>query len=250
MMVIEYLLNALKQTLLILAYGVLPYIVFALFMQWCANAIRKRLASLIGVKRYVYLTAPGVVVHELGHALFCPLFRHRIVEMKFFSPQPDGTLGYVNHRYDPGSRFQRIGNFFIGTGPIWLGLAVLYLVSLLLLPANIYGASGSIRAFLSAFFSLAFWSRWQSWLWLYLFLSVGSHVTLSPPDIRGAGDGAMALIVTVLIFELLFSWCAGLNVRCLHGLHGLWCGTLGPMTAVVGIMLLFSLILVVFKRGN
>ena len=215
MVIVEYLLQITKQFLLILAIGLLPYLIFALLMQKISNSIRIRLASLLTLKGYIYITAPGVMLHELSHAFFCILFRHKIVEMKLFSPEEDGTLGYVNHRYNPQSRFHRIGNFFIGTGPIWGGVFMLWLISsLLLAPGTLNFKLGPIDSFfhfLRQLCSVVFWCRWQSYLWLYLVLTISSHVTLSKPDLSGAKEGAFTLIATVFFFELLFGWCHTLN---------------------------------------
>src|SRR6185437_12024785 len=95
--------------------------------------IRNRAAWVLNFDAYTTLTAPGVAIHELGHAFFCLIFRHKIVKMKLFSPQSDGTLGYVQHSYNPASTYQKFGNFFIGTGPIWFGTLLVYLIARLTL---------------------------------------------------------------------------------------------------------------------
>ena len=92
-----YLLDALKYSALILLYGVVPWLLLALVMQFISVSLRRSLANIFGVSLYILLTAPGVAVHELGHALFCIIFRHKIEDMKLFSPEEDGTLGYVSH---------------------------------------------------------------------------------------------------------------------------------------------------------
>ena len=107
-------------------------------------------------------------------------------------------LGYVNHSYNPKSFYQRIGNFFIGTGPIWFGIAVLCFVSWLLLPNEMN---------ISNFFSMNFWGRWQYYVWLYFALTIASHITLSPPDLVGATDGGVAILTTALLCFLLLGWC-------------------------------------------
>ena len=72
----------------------------------------------------------GTPIHELGHALFCVIFRHRITKIEFFKPDPvSGTLGYVEHKWNRHNLWQVLGNFFIGVGPVILGCAVLFAVS-------------------------------------------------------------------------------------------------------------------------
>ena len=195
---ISYIGMAVWHTVLFILVGVLPWIVIAFIMQLLSNSIRKSLAKIFGIQGYIYLTCPGVMVHEIGHALFCVIFRHKIVEMKLFSPEEDGTLGYVNHSYNPNSFYQRIGNFFIGTGPIWFGIIVLCFVSWMLLPNEMN---------IGNFFSAAFWGRWQSYIWLYLALTIASHITLSPPDLKGAADGGITILTTSALAFLLFGWC-------------------------------------------
>lgn len=252
MIVFEYLWQVIKQTLMVLAIGFIPYLIYALLMQKISNSIRNRLVSLLGLKGYIYITAPGVMIHELSHAFFCILFRHKIVEMKLFSPEEDGTLGYVNHRYNPDNKFQRIGNFFIGTGPVWGGIFILWVITLLLLPSGIlnysHGIVDSFFNFLGHIFSVTFWTRWQSYLWLYLILTISSHITLSPPDLAGAREGASTLIASVFFFELLLGWSKSLNASVENVLYqNLTCAA-----SILGVFLIltlfFAIILSIFIR--
>jgi hypothetical protein len=182
------------------------------------------------VDAYTYLTAPGVAIHELGHAFFCLLFRHRIVKMKLFSPQSDGTLGYVQHAYNPKSAYQKIGNFFIGTGPIWFGTMIVYLIARFILtsqatghgvPPNAHdttpGSAGDMVAAIAivvrdawAVFndlvqSLPGWG-WVSIVAIYFVFCIGSHITLSRPDIDGAANGFFLFVAAVLLFNLITLW--------------------------------------------
>ena len=76
----------------------------------------------------------GTPIHELAHAAMCLVFFHKIEEMKLFQIGDDGTLGYVNHSYNPRNLYQRVGNYFIGIAPIILGGVVLLLGMKYLMP--------------------------------------------------------------------------------------------------------------------
>lgn len=236
---INYIGQALWQTILFLLIGVLPWLAVAFVMQLLSNSIRKSLAKIFGIQGYIYLTAPGVMIHEIGHAVFCLIFRHKIVEMKLFSPEEDGTLGYVNHSYNPNSFYQRIGNFFIGTGPIWFGVAVLSLISWLLLPNEMQ---------ISDFFSLNFWGRWQSYIWLYLALTISSHITLSPPDLAGSVDGGIAIMATALMGFLLLGWCGDWENEIIEFLKNMFLSSLSIFSFIIILLFIFSVICKVLSR--
>ena len=229
---ISYIGMAVWHTVLFILVGVLPWIVIAFIMQLLSNSIRKSLAKIFGIQGYIYLTCPGVMVHEIGHALFCVIFRHKIVEMKLFSPEEDGTLGYVNHSYNPNSFYQRIGNFFIGTGPIWFGIVVLCFVSWMLLPNEMN---------IGNFFSAAFWGRWQSYIWLYLALTIASHITLSPPDLKGAADGGITILTTSALAFLLFGWCGEWEEQIIDFLQNLFISSFQFTLSFIILLLFMSI---------
>lgn len=184
----------------------------------------------------VYLTGwIGTPVHELGHAFFCLLFGHRIIEMKLFDPNnEDGTLGYIQYSYNKTSIYQRIGLFFIGAGPIIFGSLVLYLLIAVCLPVQpqISGIvnptdfagtdvmywikllgklfSGGIQI-VSGIFSLANLSVLSFWVFLYLSFCISSHMQLSPPDLRSMFSGLLTILLILLIVNLLIMF-VGLNV--------------------------------------
>ncbi len=230
MAILDYLLYGIVATLKQLVWVLGAPMVLALMMQGVTHLVRTRSARLMGAKPFYYFTAPGTVLHELSHALFCVLFGHRITAMKLFQAGDDGTLGYVEHSWNPKSRYQKIGNFFIGTGPIWIGSLAIYLSAHLLLSGPVFAPLQQIQLHDAAFsggsaslatFGLvgsALWdilrhmlswehvTRWQSYLFLYLVFAVGSHVTLSPPDLKGAWKGMVALLVVLLLFNWATLW--------------------------------------------
>ena len=69
----------------------------------------------------------------------CVLFRHKIVATQFFpTDTSQGALGYVQHQYNHKSVYQRIGNFFIGIGPIISGITALILLMRYFVPDSYF----------------------------------------------------------------------------------------------------------------
>lgn len=232
---INEILNFIKNVV-ITTFGHLAWLlglilIFGLILYLLALFTRRSFVKSSGPKLDIIFTGwIGTPVHELGHALFCILFRHRIVEMKLYDPNPqDGSLGYVNHSYNPKSRYQNIGNFFIGIGPILFGAFVLYALFYYLLPdlkgvftavetkgaavasglqtGSWLGVYEALRdtsiLFIRQVFNPGNFATWQFWVFLYLSICVASHMELSPPDIKGAKSGLISLILLLLFFNLI-----------------------------------------------
>lgn len=211
MFILDYLRDVLIWTGQLLWAILGPFLLTALLMQLSSHLLRSGFVKLFGLKAFVYLLAPGVMVHELGHALFCFPFRHRIVEMKLFSPQKDGTLGWVNNVYDPSSYWAQIGNFFIGTGPVWLGLTVLYFLTYWLLPVERFNGQGlspldAADRFMEEVVLCNEAMGFQWFIWAYLALAIGANINLSPPDFEGAWIGFCFIVITVFAVCLVSGW--------------------------------------------
>ena len=200
----NYLTESVWNGILLLATGLIPMGLVVFLMQECSRSIRQWLISCFGRRGFIYLTMPGVVIHELSHLFFCLIFQHKIVKVNLFSPQEDGTLGMIQHSYDSRNIFQRIGNFFIGSAPVWGGMLAMCLFSRLLLPDSLF--SGDPVARLAEFCSISLWHCWQSWLWLYLMLTIGSHISLSDADFHSVADGIGFLVLLLLVFCVLLGW--------------------------------------------
>ena len=168
--------------------------------------------------------AIGTPIHELSHALFCLIFGHKIVELRLYTPRdPSGTLGYVSHSYHKRNLWHRIGNFFIGVGPLIGGSAVLLLLMWLLVPnasealfdtalgsavandlAAIPSAIGE-RAWgvLSALFLPENFSAWQWYLFLILAIPIVLHMKISGADLKSGLIGFLFLAGIWLVCDLL-----------------------------------------------
>jgi len=259
-----------KQLLIVLG----PLLLLAWVLQLLSRYVRSHAAAVIGRDVYTYLTAPGVMVHELGHVFFCILFRHKIVKVRLFKPDRNGTLGVVEHGYNPRNPYQLVGNFFIGTGPIWFGSAVVYLLTRFLLGYGVTEPAGA--AVSAAHASLTNWAgaqvvlgqvaaaTWQLftcllqpsmlssvrfWVFVYLVFCIGSHITLSPPDIHGASRGLFALVLLLLLFNLLTLWMGtGYSTRACDWLVGCCVVLYAALLFVVGLNLALACLMFVLWR--
>ncbi len=238
-----YIQESLQNAVRIMLFCLVPWLTVALLMQLLSSMLRSLLARKIGTMTYVYLTAPGVMVHELSHAGFCLLFGHTITGLQLFSPQNDGTLGYVTHNYDPRNLYHQIGNFFIGTGPIWGGATLIWLLSCILLPEPVTASGKSIPlqmlGFMKMFFTLDFWTSRQGWLWLYLAFTISLHITLSPLDLKGALAGFCFLLFLIVFGCLGFGWCGNWEAVLIYGV----------LMAFGAVLPLFVLALMVLLTG-
>lgn len=185
----------------------------------------------------------GTPIHELGHLLMCYIFRHKITKLKLFSLKAkDGTLGYVNHRWNSKSLYQNIGNFFIGMGPIFSGTAALIIGMHLLLPKSFSRVAGYLTlepaqpnqyilakiftltaGLFKSIFSVQNLLSLNFWIYFALAIAISSHIALSKEDLKGAGRGLITIFTFILLVNLvalvlnanfsgLFADILGLNV--------------------------------------
>jgi hypothetical protein len=201
-------------------------LIFGLLLYFLSRSTRKAFSNSGHNQLDIYFTGwIGTPVHEMGHAVFCILFGHRITDIKLYSPNSeDETLGYVKHSFNSKNFYQRIGNFFIGTGPILFGSFVLYLLILFCLPnyrqiseiiskadmtdSGIFDLIKNTGRMLSTGTSLLFnifspenFGKPIFWLFIYLTFCISSHMQLSPSDLKTMGTG----ILTILLFFLMIN---------------------------------------------
>ncbi len=187
----------------------------------------------------------GTITHELGHAIFCLIFRHKITAIKLFDPDPEtGTLGYVAHSYNSRSVYQVMGNFFIGIGPILLGTAIISLLSYLLLGINPFTLANSLSFtpgqiyswdtvmqisqilwtssadLFSQVFSWRNLATWQLYAFIYLAFAIGSSIRLSPPDIKTTLKGLGVILILIFIFNLATVWTGDFTSNIIVGTVG------------------------------
>ncbi len=210
-------------------------IIFGFILYVLSSITRRIFAKTLGSKTEVYITGwIGTPIHELSHALFCLIFRHKINDIKLFNTKSD-TIGYVLHSYDSRSWYQQMGNFFIGVGPIIMGTLIVYLLFIILAPElkrNIfeiptlkyeqifnsdilsilyYSVSNifvyTYNIFVNIIKNVIEYSSFKSitfWIFLYLSISIASHMELSPADISHAYKGMIVIFALSLILNTFF----------------------------------------------
>lgn len=204
-----------------------------------SGAIARRACALVG--RPAYLAALGgvsTVLHEGAHALCCLLFRHRVDEVVWFDPRAQGgALGYVRHRWDRRSLYQRVGNLFIGLAPLLAGAALIVLGARLLLGAD---------ADLARLRPL----EWRFWAFVYLTLCAGGAMRLSASDLRGAGAGLAVLAALLFAANVCVDWALDLRAPAVFAAaRRLYAPALAGLALVLPLNLAVWLALVVAERG-
>jgi hypothetical protein len=234
---LSYLGSATQASLIQILIFLVPGLILTLIMNYVSTFVQQRALLAMGKGWYLGLFGwPGTIVHEIGHAIFCLIFRHKITTLKLFDPDPEtGTLGYIEHTYNPASVYQLVGNFFIGIGPILLGTSVIYLLLYFLLGLNpfdfvenismasphIYSWDAATQVFqiiwtaftslLSGVFSWHNLATWQLYVFIYLTFAIGSSIMLSPSDIKSTLKGLSIILILIFIFNLATVWATDLT---------------------------------------
>lgn len=225
---IDLILQILQKTLWQLCFWGLPLLVLGVVIQRLAGAFQRLGCRIFGVRGYLLIFGwLATAVHELSHAVAAILFGHKIDEIKLFRLSPRGrNVGYVRHRHDPGSIYQRAGRFFIAAAPLVIGALGIWTAAAVLAPgifaeiagadfgssmemgvgARIEGVLSTFVAVAEGFFQGENFRQWQFYLFLYLLFAIGSAMRLSAADLKGTGTGALvvlALLVGVNGVEIL-----------------------------------------------
>jgi hypothetical protein len=224
----NFLLTVLRISLIEIFYltGVilLAGLILGLFERLSNNFMQKSLG-----RKGILITAwLGTPIHEIGHALMCVIFKHKITSIKLLNTRfENGILGYVEHSYNKNSLYERVGNIFIGLGPIFSGTASLILGLYFLLPHSfdafkrylIYGINSDkidnnlMKSLMKAsdtlfksIFSVNNLRDIKFWIFIMIAICISSHIALSKADIRGAKDGLWVLFVLIFIINLVLRY--------------------------------------------
>ena len=198
-----------------------PFVIFTIIIHWLELTIQTRLAERFGWKSVLWTGWLGTPIHELSHAVMCKVFRHRIDDIALFEPdRQSGRLGYVRHSWTRGNWFEEIGNVFIGVAPLMGGSIALVGLLWVFFPDATAAAleigrtseegvvSQTLAMVQTIFGHILDWKNLGTvrfWGFIYLVLCVGSHMAPSRSDYRGAGKGAVMLLIVMCFAGALVS---------------------------------------------
>jgi len=228
----QLLISALKISLLEMISLVGPLIIIGLVLGLMERKANSYFFATFGYKGILATAWLGTPVHEMGHALMCLIFGHKIRDMRLLMiNRSDGTLGYVTHAYDRSSIYQTVGNFFIGIAPIISGIGVMFLSLYYLLPNSfrvfesylregvmtepfdltfVNGLASAGLVLVQSIFTLNNLFSLYFWIFLLIAIGVSSHMALSGADIKGASRGLISLYL-VLFGLTMISHFMGVN---------------------------------------
>ncbi len=156
-------------------------------------------ASILDGRKIRIIFFPGVIVHELSHALGCLLTGAKIKKISLFKK------AYVAHT---APKIPLIGNFIVSFSPVAGAIAFLALI-FWFFKYDFPLVGLSLEAFMDSFFALigevfrffsGEYNSWQFWVFSYLSLSVIMFFVPSKQDIKNA----LLSIFFVFIFLLAF----------------------------------------------
>lgn len=251
-----------------------PLFVLSLIMNFIARKNEILSYKVLGQKIYLYIFGwLGTSVHELGHAIFALIFGHKISEIKLFSPNSGKSLGQVKHSYTKGNPYQTIGNFFIGIGPILIGTFLLFAVTWYLFGLNIFNVAEKNNVIFNfeLFKSLGtlknaavnigkgIWecmeyiltgpntNWWKLVLFFYLFYAVGSSITLSTSDIKGAFRGFLYFVIVLLLFNICTLWVGNFAIDFFRKINYYLSGFYFLIIVSMGLNIIFIIVLFLFN---
>lgn len=199
----------------------LPFFIQLTVLSVSAHRLNDLLYRGLGKFLYLVFMIPGVMVHELSHLIGCWITLTRVIGIHLFDPHEESPGSLVLGRIEHVQAKTWLASVIIGSAPFFGGSAALWLFLTWLVPGAAHAAgfsyvtaTGSEFAtlihmyglFLTAFLSHLDWHSWQTYLYFYFVLAIGSHLVPSPVDRQHMSWALIGL--TFLL--LLTTWLTGL----------------------------------------
>lgn len=219
--------SALKYSIFLTIITISIFILFGFIYNYIENRNTRNILSLFGYKGILFTGIVGTTIHELSHLLMCLIFNHKITDFQLFNLKGyknSGVLGYVSHKYNNNSLYQKCGNFFIGVSPMIFGTFFIIFSFKLLLPNifnsldienYIYNISNieliNILSLILHFCKLIFLSLFKIenfyninfYIFIYIMFSISTHMSLSKEDLKSSLIGIFSLFSIFFIISIL-----------------------------------------------
>lgn len=203
-----------------------PVFLAGLLLHFSSSRLERSAIRLLGLKGYLYSFGwLSTMVHELGHAIFCPLFGHKIEGLRLFTfNSRNQAAGYVDHTYNRNNPFQIAGNLFISLGPLILGTLLIYLVLRFLYGVPVFlevspstsGGFGlvfheagrvisAVGKLLVSLIRNADYKSVTFYLALYFLLAVSGSMSLSIQDIKAGSLGLTVITLLLLVLNIIMT---------------------------------------------
>ena len=203
----------------------LPLAVQLMILYFLARLLDRIVLKQLGRNFYLALTWPGVVIHELSHLIGCIITFTRVRRVHLFYPHGD-TLGMVEHDRVHNPIYKiiiSIAPLFGVTGVIWL-LTKWVFPELYLSQIESIGVAftdftsfqrffsftgeyfSTYWAYIANLFSSVDFTQWQTYLFIYLMLTISSHAAPSKVDLKHTYLGIFGLAVLLVLVHFVDQW--------------------------------------------
>ena len=199
-------------------------IVIGFLLGYLESLTRMYWSRAFGRKGFLLTAWIGVPIHELGHAIMCVLFRHKIVATQFFpTDTSQGALGYVQHQYNHKSVYQRIETslsasvyyfWYYRTNPFnaLFRTKFIFFISynsrktITSTSINVEMVQNMLLStfvLLKSLFTINNVLNPSFWLFLFIAICISAHIALSKPDIQGSIDGVIVMFIVLFLFNII-----------------------------------------------
>ncbi len=164
--------------------------------------LRVKMSESFGQHAFNLIFAPGIMIHEISHALAAFIFLHQIEDIKLFDwKAKDGSHGHVVSR--PRSLpwifkiWIKMGELFIGIAPLVIGPLICAAIFYWWIPG------GKAFAHNPRFINFPSFS-WGLIAWYYLVIAVFSQMELSDADLKGTWKGYLWIVLCTFIGTICY----------------------------------------------
>lgn len=172
------MLNTIILVLIIPCIGYLINLLKSLIVKGVAKVFGRGFAIFVGN----YLTFPGVVHHELSHALFALITGAKVHSVHLFHPEGN-TLGKVEMSPRGNFIFSSIQMTMAAIAPVVMGTVTEFLLYRFAWPALP--------------------EIWQKAILVYVMLSIFLHMTMSKADIKNGLKGVPICFLIIFVIVAL-----------------------------------------------